>query len=320
MRISTARVKGILTRASGFLRPVCSHSLQPYRGCSFGRALCGAGCYVQHNPWLNPEGAWGRFLEARVNAPQVYRATYHRERAWARSRRGGFSIFMSSSTDPFVPQERRFRITRRLLQTMTARPPDVLILQTHTHRVLWDLDLCRRLAGCCDLRVHISIESDRNRLPGLPPPASSVERRLEAAGRLKRAGVRVVATVAPLLPIQRPDDFFRRIRACADAVVLDHFVGGDGSRHGERTLRTALPRSMARIDPESVGLAYLERMVKVAREIMPGRVGVGAEGFAGRFPAAEPPGRVTERGSPSGPSSPGTAGGTPRRGRTPRQA
>jgi len=48
--VSEVEVGRILTRASGYLRDVCSHSLQPYRGCSFGRSLCGVGCYVRHNP------------------------------------------------------------------------------------------------------------------------------------------------------------------------------------------------------------------------------------------------------------------------------
>jgi len=45
--LTEARVSRILTRSSGFLRTVSSHSLQPYRGCTFGGTLCGVGCYVR---------------------------------------------------------------------------------------------------------------------------------------------------------------------------------------------------------------------------------------------------------------------------------
>ena len=38
-----------------------------------------------------------------------------------------------------------------------------------------------RLAGRCRLRVHLSIETDRERLPGLPPHGSPVAARMEAA-------------------------------------------------------------------------------------------------------------------------------------------
>src|SRR5206468_6419857 len=132
-------------------------------------------------------------------------------------------------------QEDRFRITRAIMETMVTHPPDTLIVQTHTHRVTLYMEIYRQLAAECDLRFHISIESDRDRLPGLPAPASSVDRRLAAAEELKRAGLRVVITVSPLLPIVDPVAFFRRIAASADAVVIDHFIEGDGTRDGSRT-------------------------------------------------------------------------------------
>ena len=283
IQVTTASVRSILTRSSGYLRNVCSHSLQPYRGCSFGASLCGVGCYVRHNTFVTRGAEWGRFLEVRENAASVYLAQCERERRWARSNRDGFEIFMSSATDPFVPHERRFGITRSVLHAMLESPPDGLIIQTHTHLVTEYLDIYRELAARCRLRVHISIESDRDRLPGLPPPASSVARRLEAASRIRESGVRVIVTVAPLLPIANADAFFSAIGECADAVVIDHFIGGDGSRAGARTLRTALPDAMAAVDPESVDLAYRDAMVAVARRHMPGRVGVGIDGFAGRL-------------------------------------
>jgi DNA repair photolyase len=65
-------------------------------------------------------------------------------------------------------------------------------------------DLDERLRGKCELRFHISIESDCDRLPGFPAPASSVVRRFEAAATLRRVGFRVVITVSPLLPIAEP--------------------------------------------------------------------------------------------------------------------
>jgi DNA repair photolyase len=226
---------------------------------------------------------WGDFLEVRVDAAASYARHVTRERRWARRQRGRFEVFMSSSTDPFVPQERRYRVTRSVLEAMLEDPPDTLILQTHTHRVCDEQDRLAALAERGAVRVHLSIEGDRDRLPGLPPPASPVARRLEAAEALRAAGVPVVVTVAPLLPIADPDDFFRRVAAVADAVVLDHFVGGDGSPDGRRTRATALPTAMAALDPESVELAYLERMVAVAGRHLPGRVGVGAPGFAGVY-------------------------------------
>jgi DNA repair photolyase len=276
-------VRDVLTRASGYLRTVCSHSLQPYRGCAFGRSLCGVGCYVRHNGWVTRGRAWGRFLEVRSGAADAYRARHARERRWARRERGEFSIFLSSSTEPFPPQERRYGATARVLDAMAQAPPDALIVQTHGDAVRGHVPALRRLAERCRLRVHLSVESDRDRLPGLPPPAASVARRLEAAAALREAGLRVVVTVAPLLPVADPDAFFARIACVADAVVIDHFVGGDGSQDGARTRRTPLPAAMEAALPGSTDPAYRDRMVAVAQRHLPGRVGTGPDGFAGRL-------------------------------------
>ena len=281
--ITEANVKGILTRTRGFLKTVASHSLQPYRGCTFGNALCGVGCYVQHNTFLTRQAPWGSFLEARVNAAEAYHRHYAREKRWAQQARGHFAIFMSSATDPFVPQEDRFRVTQKLLEAMITQPPEVLILQTYTHRVTAYPELYQALAQRCTLRFHISIESDWERFPGLPAPASSVQRRFAAAATLKQAGLRVVIIVSPLLSIAHPQQFFQTVAENADAVVLDHFIQGDGMPEGTRTLKTALPEAMARINPESTSLQYRDRMIAIAQDILPGRVGVSVDGFAGRF-------------------------------------
>jgi hypothetical protein len=166
---------------------------------------------------------------------------------------------------------------------MMDRPPDFLILQSHSHHVADYLDLYPRLSARTELRFHISIETDRDKLPGLPPSASPVRKRMDAARRLKEAGLRVIVTVAPLLPIDRPEEFFCDLRDVADGVVIDHFIGGDGSADGSRTLRTALPIAMAGVMPDSVTLDYRDEMVRIARNYFPGAVGVNIDGFAGRF-------------------------------------
>ncbi len=286
--LTKTSVRSILTRSSGYLKTVCSHSLQPYRGCSFGRSLCGVGCYVRHNPFVTRGDEWGSFLEVRENAAAAYLSLCDRERRWARASRGRFGVFMSSATDPFVPHEQRFGITRSVLHAMIEKPPDELIIQTHSHLAARYLDIFSELSRCCSLRIHISIESDRDRLPGLPPPASSVARRFEAAACLRKAGIHMVITVAPLLPMADPDAFFQRASDCADAVVIDHFIGGDGTADGARTLRTSLPEAIAAVDPACLTIAYRDAIVSKALERMPGRVGVGIDGFAGRLLAGQP--------------------------------
>jgi DNA repair photolyase len=281
--VTLTEIKNVLTRSTGFLKTVTSHSLQPYRGCSYGNSLCGVGCYVQHSQWVTKGRAWGGFLEVRQNAAESYLANVDAERRWANKDGGRFSIFMSSATDPFVPQETKYGVSRSILGAMETAPPDQLILQTHSHLVGEHEDAILALRDKCEVRVHISIETDMDSIPGLPPHASTVTRRFEAAEALSASGLFVVITVSPLLPIEDPDGFFGRIAGSASAVVVDHFIDGDGSKDGQRTNRTPLPDAIRSINPEATTLAYRDHIVEIAERHLPGKVGVNVDGFAGRY-------------------------------------
>ena len=236
MEITETQCKSILTRTSGYLKQVCSHSINPYVGCGFGRSACGVGCYVRHNAWLTKGRDWGSFVEAKTNAPEVYLQTCEAEQRWAHRRDQTFTLFFSSSTEPWQPIERQYRITRQLLEAMLTHPPDELILQTHATAILDDLSLIARLSEQCRLRVHVSIEGDTERLPGLPSPPATVAGRIELLRQLRAAGIFAVACLSPLYPMEHPAAFFEQLaEAGASAVVIDHFIEGDGTAEGVRT-------------------------------------------------------------------------------------
>ena len=284
LELSEVTIKNVLTRTTGFLKTVTSHSLQPYRGCTLGNSLCGVGCYVQHNGHVLKGRRWGSFLEVRTNAAESYAENYEREKRWAQRNTANqrFSIFMSSATEPFLPQEARYQVTQRILEAMLAQPPDELVVQTHTHRVTRALPTLSELNSRSQLRVHVSIETDRDGMPDLPPHASSVDQRFDACQQLRAAGIRTIVTVSPLLPIEDPLKFFSRIAEVADAVVIDHFVEGDGSSDGHRTAKTRLPSSIQMIDAAALHLDYRDRIVSIAKSHI-AEVGVNIDGFAGRL-------------------------------------
>jgi DNA repair photolyase len=282
MKVEGTHCKTILTRTSGYLKAVSSHSLNPYVGCGFGRSACGEGCYVRFNQWLLRGREWGAFVDVKVNAAEVYLRTVEKEKKWARKDGGFFSVFFSSSTDPWQPVERKYRVTRQLLEAMCQVPPDRLILQTHSARLLDDVNRIQTLSKICDLRVHISLEGDRDRLPGLPPPASTLEARLDVLKKLVDLKIPAVACLSPLYPMKAPEAFFFRLAQIGiTAVVIDHFIYGDGTRDGSRTLQTKLPQAMAEVTPDSVHLDYRDAIARIAENYLP--VGISSSGFAGEY-------------------------------------
>ena len=282
MQIKLIQNKSILTRTTGYLKNISSHSLNPYSGCGFGNSSCGQGCYVRFNFWINQGRQWGTFLDIKENASNLYYQTANREKAWTKKQSQPFSIFMSSSTDPWQPAEKKYRITRKVLHAMRVIPPDELILQTHSSAIVEDIDLIEEISCNCKLRVHISIEGDIEVLPGLPLAPSSVADRINTIQQLSSRGIFTVACLSPLYPLDDADRFFTRIKSAgALAIIIDHFILGDGTPDGSRTKKTSLPSLMKNILPESIHISYRDKVVDIARNYLP--VGISAAGFAGNY-------------------------------------
>lgn len=277
--------RGIVNRTGGYLSGF-THTINPYHGCAYGRTLCGLPDYapgiVQS---FGEKREWGTYLDVKTNAPEAYAADHDRIRA---SSRPGMRVYMSSVTDPYVPQEKKHRITRRILEAMRDRPPDLLALQTHTPNPLWDEDLLEDLSGRFALSVQISVETDREDLgPSFPRHAYPVARRIEALARLKARGIQCVAVVSPLWPLEDPARFAARLEEAACYVVLDHYLIGDGSRDGARTRQRIVRDGMS--FPEMLARAGYEEWTRIesldrVREIFLSvlgkeRLGLSKEGF-----------------------------------------
>jgi DNA repair photolyase len=226
----------ILTPTSGFLATGYTHTLNPYVGCAFAGALCGTFCYAQHNPWITKGRPWALY-GIKQNLRHAYQRQYDRLK---RPRRGAprpLKIYMSSSTDPYIPQERTLQHSRTLLEAMLQRPPDVLVLQTHSTLIQRDLDLIHALAAQCELWVSVTVETDMDPIPGFPPHASPPAARLDVLKTFRHAGIQTQATLSPLLPLADPATFARQLEAACVRVIVDHYLIGDGSK-GLRTQRT----------------------------------------------------------------------------------
>ena len=149
------------------------------------------------------------------NAASAYRVDYDRLKRPRRGTPRPLKIYMSSVTDPYVPQEKSQEITRSVLLEMLERPPDVLVIQTHATLVERDIDIIDELSKRCRLWVSVTVETDMDELPaGFPRHASLPSRRLETlASPAPRHSNQ--ATVSPLLPLSDPAGFAHRLETPA---------------------------------------------------------------------------------------------------------
>ena len=270
----------ILTPTGGFLAAGYTHTINVYQGCAFAGALCGMYCYAQHNQWITKGRAWGLY-GAKRRVREAYRRDHDRIKRPRRGEPGPLKIYMSSSTDPYIPQEKTLRLTRALLEEMIERPPDVLVIQSHHTMVERDIDLIADLSARGEVWVSLTVETDMDRVPGLPPHASPPARRLATLAAFRARGIPTQATISPLLPLADPPAFARALDAACDRVILDHYLIGDGSPGGWRTRRTGFPERLAAAGfGEWNDLAKLHEVRDLLASVLGAdRVLVGCEGF-----------------------------------------
>jgi DNA repair photolyase len=96
------------------------------------------------------------------------------------------------------------------------------------------------------LIVSLTLETDDDEVRRrLTPTSPSVARRLAAARRLRAAGLFVQLAIAPMMP-NHPQRFAELAAACADRVVIDTYVDGDGSG-GRRSRALGIPELYHRL-------------------------------------------------------------------------
>ena len=168
-------------------------SINAYRGCEHGCVYCFARpTHAYHD--LSPGLDFETRLFAKPAAAELLRATLAKRAYRPRP------IAMGTNTDPYQPIERRYRITRQVLEVcLDARHP--VTITTKSDRVLDDLDLLTQLARHRLVAVAISVTTLDPRLSGkLEPRAAAPAKRLAALGRLVDAGVPAHCSIAPIIP------------------------------------------------------------------------------------------------------------------------
>lgn len=202
------QVRSVVTTRRGFGIPA-DVTLNPYRGCPFACTYCYARKFVHDDPQKRRD--WGHWVEVKTNAVDALQRESHKC--------FDADVFVGSATDPYQPIENRLGLTRALLEVLLLAHPKRVHLQTRSPHVVRDIDLFRRFGDTLTVGISIPTDSEVVR-KAFEPRAPSLKRRIDAARTLKEAGIRVGATVAPLLPCT-PRRLARRLTGAFD----DAWVG-----------------------------------------------------------------------------------------------
>ena len=170
-----------------------AYSMNPYQGCEHGCSYCYA--RVTHEYWGYSAGLdFERKIIVKPDAPKLLAKQFEHP-AWKPE-----PIMLSGNTDCYQPAERKYQLTRQMLEVLLEYKHPVGII-TKNSLVLRDLDLLRELARQNLVHVAISITTlDENLRRSMEPRTASSKKRLQVINTLSGNGIPVMAMVAPIIP------------------------------------------------------------------------------------------------------------------------
>ena len=185
-------------------------SINPYRGCEHGCAYCFA------RPTHAFQGlSSGLDFETKIFAKP--NAAELLEKELRGSNYQPTTIALGSNTDPYQPVERRFRITRSILEVLNRMNHPVGIV-TKSALVTRDIDILSRMAERQLAKVAISVTTlDPKLARRMEPRAAAPAKRLETIRKLTEAGIPVSVLVAPIIPAINDHEIEAILKACAAA-------------------------------------------------------------------------------------------------------
>ncbi|HSR89889.1 MAG TPA: radical SAM protein [Gemmatimonadales bacterium] len=201
-------------------------SLNPYVGCEFGCSYCyarethrwvseraegreggraGKSGIVEEEaeetlppsrlPALPPAEAFEHRIFVKADAADVLRRTLDPVKL------AGASLVIGTATDPYQPAERKFKLTRSILEALLGWRGLSLGLITKSPLVTRDLDVLQRLSERHEVSVNISLASlNAPLLRRLERRSPAPHARIRALKTLIDGGIHTGLLIAPILP------------------------------------------------------------------------------------------------------------------------
>jgi len=182
MKINFREAKSIITKSN---IPQIDFVINPYTGCQHGCIYCYAEFMIR---FTNHKGEkWGEFLDIKqfeLNKikPQRY---------------NGKRILLSSVTDPYLPLEKKYQNTRKILEKLVGTGAQVSIL-TKSKLVVRDIDLFKKFKH---IEVGISLSTLNEDLARvLERGASKPSDRFAAIKEIHENGIQTYIFISPFFP------------------------------------------------------------------------------------------------------------------------
>ena len=217
IRYHAARARGLLNGPES--TGMSYWSINPYVGCAFGCTYCyaryahryaldralaassPADALREEIESMPPWQAFERHVLVKENAPAILADELRPGGPRLAALLAGEVVVIGTATDPYQPAERRFRVTRGVLETLAGFERLSVVIITKSPLITRDIDVLRRITERSALTIHLSLITMRRELARLiEPRAPTPDARIRALARLRAADIDVGINIMPVLP------------------------------------------------------------------------------------------------------------------------
>jgi DNA repair photolyase len=208
----TLGTRSLLSRVVSRRNLPFAWAINPYRGCEFACKYCYAR-YTHEFLELRDGIDFERKIFIKQHAAELLRQELKKVKR-------GEEIAIGTATDPYQPAERRFEVTRAILEELAKHSGFEIGIVTKSNLVTRDAEILRRVEENNRIFVNVTVTTvDVELARKLEPRAPRPDLRLEAVRQLNLAGVDAGVICAPVLPeiTDQPRDLDALVKAASEA-------------------------------------------------------------------------------------------------------
>jgi len=182
MKIQFVDTQNVITKCN---IPSIDFVINPYIGCQHACIYC----YAEFMKRFTNHGGenWGDFLDVKqVQLDKIKPEKYDNK-----------TILISSVTDPYMPLEKKYKNTRKILEKLVGTKAHIVIL-SKSRFIVRDIDLFTQFEN---IHVGISINTlDSNVAKEIEPLASKPYDRIKALQEISKNNITTYVFISPIFP------------------------------------------------------------------------------------------------------------------------
>lgn len=179
MKINIIKTKDYVAKSN---LPFCDYVINPYIGCTHACKYCYASFMKR---FTGHTEEWGKFIDVKLC-----------DKPLNKKKLTGKTVFLSSVTDPYNLLEKKYEITKKILEQII----DIdccLYISTKSSLIIRDIDLLKK---CSNVIVDISLNTLDEKFRKDMDNAASVQQRLDTLKYLHNNGIYTALFISPWFP------------------------------------------------------------------------------------------------------------------------